>query len=143
LVTDTDARRLAVRSGFPVAGDPGRITTHRVVSENAEATDRAVVADLRRAAGRYPADSRLASLIHGRLEGNAHFAQLWREGAVAGHREDRKTIHHPDAGQITVDCDVLNDSDTDLKIVIYMGGALHLSRHRGQSPARHPRRERP
>ena len=112
-------RRSLVRSRFPVAGDAGQITTHRVIAENAEATDRAVVADLRRAAGRFAADRRLAALIHGRLEGNPRFAQLWRDGVVAGHREDRKTICHPDAGDITVDCDVLSDSDTDLKVVIY------------------------
>ena len=38
---------------------------------------------------------------------------------LAGHAEDRKTIHHPAVGPITIDCDVLVDSDTDLKIVIY------------------------
>ncbi len=31
----------------------------------------------------------------------------------------RPVIKHPEIGDITVDCDVLNDSDTDLKIVIY------------------------
>lgn len=33
--------------------------------------------------------------------------------------EDRKTIKHPDIGDITVDCDVLSDGETDLKVVIY------------------------
>jgi hypothetical protein len=37
-----------------------------------------------------------------------------RPGAVGGHAEDRKTIQHPAIGPITVDCDVLADSDTDL-----------------------------
>jgi transcriptional regulator with XRE-family HTH domain len=54
-----------------------------------------------------------------RLAGSARFAELWHDGAVGGHAEDRKTIKHPEIGDITVDCDVLNDSDTDLKIVIY------------------------
>jgi transcriptional regulator with XRE-family HTH domain len=113
-----DARSL-VLARFPVAGDAGgRMSSWPVVIENKEASDRAIVADLRRAAGRYPADKRLASLIHDRLEGSPRFAQLWSEGDVAGHREDRKTVLHPDAGDITVDCDVLNDSDTDLKIVV-------------------------
>jgi hypothetical protein len=39
--------------------------------------------------------------------------------AVAGHREERKVIRHPQIGDVTVDCDVLGDSDTDLKLVIY------------------------
>lgn len=76
-------------------------------------------ADLRRASGRYPRDQRLAALIRSRLHGNARFAALWHDGAVGGHAEDRKTVKHPEIGDITVDCDVLNDSDTDLKIVIY------------------------
>ena len=73
----------------------------------------------RRASARYPRDQRLAALIRSRLDGNARFAELWHDGAVGGHAEDRKTIKHPEIGDVTVDCDVLNDSDTDLKIVIY------------------------
>ena len=111
--------RSLVRVHFPVAGSHGQIARHSVVLENREATDRAIVADLRRAAGRYPSDKRLASLIERTLEGNSRFAQLWRDGTVAGHREDRKTIRHSEVGDITLDCDVLGDSDTDLKIVIY------------------------
>lgn len=111
--------RSLVRVHFPVAGYPGRIGTQAVVLEDAEATERAIVADLRRAAGRYPSDKRLASVIERSREGNARFAQLWREGAVAGHREDRKTIRHTEVGDVTLDCDVLNDSDTDLKVVIH------------------------
>lgn len=111
--------RSLVRTRFPVADGHGRVATHPVLSEMTEASERAIVADLRRAAGRYPTDQRLASLIRRTLDGSAHFAQLWREGAVAGHREDRKIVRHPDVGDITVDCDVLSDNDTDLKIVVY------------------------
>jgi transcriptional regulator with XRE-family HTH domain len=113
-------QRNLVRSRFPAAADgPGRLADRPVISEQREATDRAVVADLRRASGRYPQDKRLAALIRSRLEGNAQFAELWHDGTVGGHAEDRKIIKHPEIGDITVDCDVLNDSDTDLKIVIY------------------------
>jgi transcriptional regulator with XRE-family HTH domain len=112
--------RNLVTSRFPAATDPpGRLADRPVISEQIEATNRAIVADLRRASARYPADMRLAALIRGRLEGNAQFAELWHDGAVGGHAEDRKIIKHPEIGDITVDCDVLNDSDTDLKIVIY------------------------
>ncbi|HEY1701825.1 MAG TPA: hypothetical protein VGG75_19135 [Trebonia sp.] len=58
-------------------------------------------------------------LIRGRLERNPRFAKLWREGAVGGHAEDHKTVRHPSIGDIHVDCDVLTDSDTDLKIVVF------------------------
>jgi transcriptional regulator with XRE-family HTH domain len=113
-------QRNLVRSRFPSAADPpGRLAGRPVISEQRAATDRAVVADLRRASGRYPQDKQLAALIRSRLEGNAQFAELWHDGTVGGHAEDRKTIKHPEIGDITVDCDVLNDSDTDLKIVIY------------------------
>lgn len=134
--------RSLVRVHFPVAGEYGRIATQSVIQQDTEATDRAIVADLRRAAGRYPSDTRLASLIQRSLEGNPRFAQLWRDGAVSGHREDRKTIRHSDVGDITLDCDVLNDSDTDLKIVIYTAAPgsesetkLKLTRVVGTQPA--------
>jgi transcriptional regulator with XRE-family HTH domain len=88
--------------------------------------------------GVFAADWRL---IGGRLAGSARFAELWHDGAVGGHAEDRKTIKHPEIGDITVDCDVLNDSDTDLKIVIYTAAPgtedatkLDLSRVAGISP---------
>jgi len=111
--------RSLIKSRFPVAGERGEVATSPVVSANREASDRAIVADLRRASARYPHDQRLAALIRRALDGSPRFAKLWHDGAVGGHAEDRKTIRHPDIGEITVDCDVLNDSDTDLKIVIY------------------------
>jgi hypothetical protein len=122
-------------------GPNGARCDRPVISENREATDRAVVADLRRASARYPRDQRLAALIRGRLAGSARFAELWHDGAVGGHAEDRKTIKHPEIGDITVDCDVLSDSDTDLKIVIYTAAPgsedatkLDLARVAGISP---------
>lgn len=83
-----------------------------------DATDAAVVSDLRRATGRFPEDSRLAALIRELNAGNRKFAALWATGEVAAHREDHKTIDHPSVGPITVDCDVLTDGDSELKIVI-------------------------
>jgi transcriptional regulator with XRE-family HTH domain len=111
--------RNLVRSRFHLAADRSRLAAWPVISENAEASDRAIVADLRRASARYPGDARLSALISRTLAGNQRFAELWRDGAVGWHVEERKTIRHPGVGDITVDCDVLSDSDTDLKIVIY------------------------
>ena len=102
---------------FPTAGGRGRIEAWPVRSDNPDATDRAIVADLRRASARYPEDRRLAELLRRTIDGNAHFAQLWRDGAVGEHAEDRKTIEHPTVGEITVECDHLFAPDTDLKIV--------------------------
>jgi hypothetical protein len=90
-----------------------------VVSKNAEASDHAIVADLRSASVKFPEDTRLAALIRRTIDGNPRFAQLWRDGAVGNHAEDRKSIQHPTVGPIEVTCDVLADADTGLKIVIY------------------------
>ena len=109
--------RSLVSSRFPVSGSRRRIEAWPVRSGNPDATDRAIVADLRRASARYPEDRRLTELLRRTIDGNARFAQLWRAGAVGEHAEDRKTIEHPTAGDITVDCDVLYAGDTDLKIV--------------------------
>jgi transcriptional regulator with XRE-family HTH domain len=135
--------RNLVQARFPAAAGDSGFTAWPVVSENGEATDRAIVADLRRAAARYPGDARLAGLIRRTLDGNPRFAQMWRGGAVGRHSEDRKTIRHPDIGDITVDCDVLSDSDTDLKIIIYTAvpgsedqTKLDLARVVGVRPAR-------
>lgn len=117
-VVPPNARSL-VRSRFPTENHRGRVSLWPVVAENSESSDRAIVADLRGASARYPEDPHLSALLNETLAGNSRFAQLWREAAVGHHGEDRKTIHHPAVGPITVDCDVLADSDTGLKIVIY------------------------
>ena len=109
--------RSLVNSRFPVPGSRGSVEQWPVRSGNPGATDRAVVADLRRASARYPEDRRLAELLRCTIDGNDYFAQLWRAGAVGEHAEDRKTIEHPTVGEITVDCDHLYAGDTDLKIV--------------------------
>lgn len=106
-----------VFSRFPVSDDQQHIQAWPAHSDNDEATDRAIVADLRRASARYPEDRRLAELLRRTIDNNAYFAQLWLAGAVGAHAEDRKTIMHPTVGEITVDCDILSAGDTDLKIV--------------------------
>jgi transcriptional regulator with XRE-family HTH domain len=109
--------RSLVCARFPVAGRVGGVEAWPVHSSHHDATDRAIVADLRRASARYPEDRRLADLLRRTIDGNARFAELWRAGAVGEHTEDRKTIEHPTVGDITVDCDTLSAGDTDLKIV--------------------------
>ncbi|KUL26290.1 helix-turn-helix domain-containing protein [Actinoplanes awajinensis] len=113
------ARRNFARDLFPTASDPAPVLSRwLVVSRDDGATRAAVVADLRRATGRFPRDPRLARLIRDLTDGSPEFAALWAAGAVGAHREDRKTIQHPAVGPITVDCDVLSGGDTDLRIVI-------------------------
>ncbi|MFD5629625.1 MULTISPECIES: helix-turn-helix transcriptional regulator [unclassified Streptomyces] len=106
------------RERFPVGSDDVRIAAWPVSVRNSEDSDLAVVSDLRRATGRFPHDARLAELIRELTEGSPAFARLWASGRVGAHREDRKTVEHPTAGPVEVDCDVLTDGDSDLKIVI-------------------------
>jgi hypothetical protein len=79
----------------------------------------AIVADLRAAAARYPADRQLRQLVAELRAGSPRFAELWDSGAVGRHEAARKTIDHPAAGQLTLDCDVLSVAGSDLRIMIY------------------------
>jgi transcriptional regulator with XRE-family HTH domain len=106
------------RDRFPIDTGPARLALWPVTERDTDATDAAVVSDLRRATGRFPHDTRLAALIRDLSTGNQRFAALWSTGTVATHREDHKTIDHPAVGPVTVDCDVLTDGDSELKIVI-------------------------
>ncbi|WP_459755939.1 helix-turn-helix transcriptional regulator [Streptomyces sennicomposti] len=106
------------RDRFPVDNSPAHLALWPVTEADRDATDTAVVSDLRRATGRFPHDRRLASLIRELNGGNTRFAELWANGEVAAHREDHKTIEHPAVGPITVDCDVLSEGDSEHKIVI-------------------------
>ncbi|MEO3869488.1 helix-turn-helix transcriptional regulator [Nonomuraea sp. B12E4] len=106
------------RERFPVGAGAARLSLWPVIERDSDATDAAVVSDLRRATGRFPHDRGLAELIRELNAGNRRFAELWATGTVATHREDRKTIQHPSVGPVTVDCDVLADGGSELKIVI-------------------------
>jgi hypothetical protein len=65
------------------------------------------VRDAAGAAVRYPADPRLRRLIAQLRAESERFAGLWDSGAV-GHRESAgETEDHPQAGPLTLDCDVL------------------------------------
>ncbi|EXU68171.1 XRE family transcriptional regulator [Streptomyces sp. PRh5] len=112
------ALRNFARERFPIGSDPVRIATWPVITRNSDDSDLAIVSDLRRATGRFPHDARLAELIQVLTTGNPTFARLWASGTVAAHREDRKTVEHPEVGPVDVDCDVLTDGDSDFKIVI-------------------------
>ncbi|MEU6577470.1 helix-turn-helix transcriptional regulator [Streptomyces sp. NPDC046805] len=79
----------------------------------------ALVADLRAAAERYPADRRLQRLIAELRAGSERFAELWEAGAVGRHEASPKTIDHPQIGPVTLDCDVLTVAGSDLRIMVY------------------------
>ncbi|WP_405632296.1 helix-turn-helix transcriptional regulator [Streptomyces sp. NBC_00016] len=129
--TPPELRNFA-RERFPVGSDAVRIACWPVVVRNGADSDLAIVSDLRRATGRFPDDAGLAELIRVLTVGNPTFARLWASGAVGAHREDRKTIEHPQVGPVEVDCDVLTDGESDLKIVILsaLPGSAHATRLR-------------
>ncbi|WP_406010878.1 helix-turn-helix transcriptional regulator [Streptomyces sp. NBC_00637] len=120
------------RERFPVGSDAVRIARWPVAVMNSADSDLAIVSDLRRATGRFPDDSRLSGLVRELTAGNPTFARLWASGAVGAHREDHKTIEHPEVGSVEVDCDVLTDGESDLKIVILSAapGSAHDARLR-------------
>ena len=80
--------------------------------------ERALVSDLRSAVIRYPDDPALRAVIDELLLDD-RFARLWAEGTVTEHRFQSKTFVHPLVGQVTLDCDVLTVTGTDLRIVTY------------------------
>ncbi|MCI4064928.1 helix-turn-helix transcriptional regulator [Micromonospora sp. R77] len=106
------------RDTFPVDGAGPRLSHWPVTSLAQDTVESAVVSDLRRATGRFPASNRLTGLIRLLTTGNARFAELWAAGAVGAHREDHKIVHHPAVGPIAVDCDVITDGDAERRIVV-------------------------
>jgi transcription regulator MmyB-like protein len=79
----------------------------------------AMVADLRAAAGRYPADQALRRVVAELRANSARFAELWDTGAVGTHESSHKTIDHPHVGAVTLDCDILTVAGSDLRVMIY------------------------
>ncbi|MEU7881724.1 helix-turn-helix transcriptional regulator [Microbispora bryophytorum] len=79
----------------------------------------ALVADLRAATARYPADQRLKRLVADLLVRSDRFARLWESGIAGHHQAARKTIDHPRAGAVTLDCDVLTVAGSDLRVMVY------------------------
>jgi transcriptional regulator with XRE-family HTH domain len=97
-------------------GPDGRV---RYTPESRWALETALVADLRRTAGEYPADLELRSLVADLRRRSARFTELWESGAVGRHEAARKTVDHPDVGTLELDCDVLSVAGSDLRIMVY------------------------
>ncbi|MEW1843782.1 helix-turn-helix transcriptional regulator [Nonomuraea angiospora] len=74
---------------------------------------------LRATAARYPDDPEVAELVRELHEGSEEFARLWDSHDVAGAPAMTKTFQHPLVGPVTVNCDVLDITDRDQRVVIY------------------------
>ncbi|MFC8226122.1 helix-turn-helix transcriptional regulator [Streptomyces sp. NPDC057287] len=99
-----------------MVGPPGRA---RHTSTSRARFEAALVSDLRTAAARYPADEPLKRLVAELRTHSDRFAELWDSGATGRHEAARKTIDHPEAGPVTLDCDVLTVAGSDLHVMIY------------------------
>ncbi len=97
-------------------GHAGRV--RRTPRKDAE-FEAAAVADLHAAVGRYPEDTRLRALVADLSAASPRFAELWDSRPAAVYVAARKTIVHPDLGELTLDCDELRVPGSDLRIIVY------------------------
>ncbi|USX52896.1 helix-turn-helix transcriptional regulator [Lentzea sp. HUAS12] len=91
---------------------------HAYESSSAEEFGHVLVARLRRSADRYPHDERLAGLLADLHAGSEEFRRIWRTRPVhaPGHRA--KTVQHPEAGTLHLNCDVLLVPEDDQEVVL-------------------------
>ncbi|WP_406260081.1 hypothetical protein OH779_01915 [Actinacidiphila glaucinigra] len=99
------------------AGLPSRVTHEPAQLAPFET---AVVSDLRSSTVRYPGDPRLRRLVTDLREVSGRFGELWQSQFVGFHSSDRKTVHHPRLGPVTVNCDTLTVPGSDLRIAVYL-----------------------
>ncbi|MEU1618327.1 helix-turn-helix transcriptional regulator [Streptomyces sp. NPDC005722] len=85
----------------------------------ARAFAHAAARHLRVTAASYPGDPEVAALVDDLLAGSAEFARLWAAHDVSAEPTLRKTLDHPLVGPVTVNCDVLDITDRDQRVVIY------------------------
>ncbi|WP_016905547.1 helix-turn-helix transcriptional regulator [Streptomyces xiaopingdaonensis] len=75
------------------------------------------VNDLRATHARRGTDSDVASLVRDLTAHSAEFRTLWEKHEVAVRRSDRKSVLHPEAGLLQLNCEVLLTPEADLKVV--------------------------
>ncbi|HST81644.1 MAG TPA: helix-turn-helix transcriptional regulator [Kineosporiaceae bacterium] len=74
---------------------------------------------LRATAARYPDDPEVNGLVGELLAGSEEFTRLWAAHEVGAEHTLCKTFQHPLVGPITLNCDALNITDRDQRVVIY------------------------
>ncbi|WP_062646041.1 helix-turn-helix transcriptional regulator [Streptomyces maremycinicus] len=99
--------------------EPWRGGTRLYSVSDAEEFARTAAQHLRGAAARYPGDPELTALIDELLTGSQEFAELWAAHEVTARPTLCKTFDHPLVGPVSVNCDVLDISDRDQRVVIY------------------------
>ena len=81
------------------------------------AQSRLWAADLRAATSRGTPGADL--LVAQLLAASPEFAQVWARHEVAAHSEQRKTLVHPELGEIEVDCQVLHSEDRGQRLLVF------------------------
>lgn len=81
-----------------------------------------VVAELRDAAHRYPADTELTSMVTDLRALSPDFALLWDAPPVPGGHADRLRVPSPVRGDLYLDLDVLTLNPGDLRVAVYSAG---------------------
>ncbi|MGW1136806.1 MmyB family transcriptional regulator [Streptomyces zhihengii] len=137
---DTRSNNL-IRGHFATPPAPGASRIERGAA-HADAFERMMVSDLRRAADRYPDDRAVTELINGLRETNPRFADLWTRYETLPLERSHKTVVHPELGEIVLDCDIMTIERAYLHIVLNWaapdtGAAekLALLRERAATPA--------
>jgi transcriptional regulator with XRE-family HTH domain len=74
---------------------------------------------LRATAARYPDDPEVRELVDDLVAGSADFRELWASHDVSAEHTLVKTFRHPQVGPVTVNCDALDITDQDQRLVIY------------------------
>ncbi|WP_423462051.1 helix-turn-helix domain-containing protein [Promicromonospora sp. MS192] len=82
-----------------------------------------VVAELRDAARRYPADAELSSMIADLRDRSPEFVRLWDAPPSPGGHADRLRVPSPVHGHLDLDLDVLTLGPGDLRVVVYTASA--------------------
>ncbi|WP_228447219.1 helix-turn-helix domain-containing protein [Streptomyces paludis] len=112
---------------------------------------RSCVAMLRREAGRAPGDQRMARLVGELSMADDDFRRWWGEHHIAGRTRGNKALHHPVAGDLTLDWDALSCAgDPEQQLVIWTAepgtpshDALRLLASWTASAHHHPAADRP
>jgi transcriptional regulator with XRE-family HTH domain len=80
---------------------------------------RSIVADLRAAYARYPADPGIAALVTELLGVSPPFAETWAAHDVESRRPLIKRVDHPLAGPLEFECQILRIPDTGQRLIVY------------------------
>ena len=69
--------------------------------------------------GQHARDDRLTKYVADLSSKSEQFRNIWAGEHIAAYRHEEKVIQHPDAGILTLDCDVLPADNSELRLVVY------------------------